>query len=76
MQANLSRQNALCNYIIFRIKAMEFLDILAEGPALGAELAPALDLLLDELERKQGSRFQREQFKAYLMSADPTAPLT
>jgi hypothetical protein len=48
----------------------------AETTELGAELAPALDLLLDELETKHGSKFQREQFKAYLMVADPTALVT
>jgi hypothetical protein len=48
----------------------------AEGTELGTELAPALDLLLDELEKKHGSTFQREQFKAYLMIADPTALVT
>jgi hypothetical protein len=48
----------------------------AEGTELGAELAPAFDLLLDELEKKQGSKFQREQFKAYLMIAHPTALVT
>jgi len=45
----------------------------AEVAELGAELGPALDSLLDELEKKQGSKFQRDQFKAYLMIADPTA---
>jgi hypothetical protein len=48
----------------------------AEATELGAELGPALDWLLDELEKKQGSKFQREQFKAYLMIADPTSLAT
>lgn len=48
----------------------------AEATELGAELGPALDSLLDELEKKDGTKFQREQFKAYLMIADPTALAT
>jgi hypothetical protein len=44
-----------------------------EGTELGAELESALDSLLDELEKKRGSKFQRAQFKAYLMIVDPTA---
>jgi hypothetical protein len=44
----------------------------AEATELRSELAPALDSLLDELEKKHDSKFQRDQFKAYLMIADPT----
>lgn len=44
----------------------------AEGAELGGELGPSLDSLLNELEKKHGSKFQRDQFKAYLMIADPT----
>jgi len=47
-----------------------------ETTELGSELGPALDSLLDELEKKQGPKFQRDQFKAYLMIADPTPLLT
>jgi hypothetical protein len=47
-----------------------------EGTDLDTELGPALDSLLDDLEKKQGTKFQREQFKAYLMIADPTALVT
>jgi hypothetical protein len=43
----------------------------AEATELSAELEPALDSLLDELERLHGgAKFQREQFKSYLMLAD------
>ncbi len=50
--------------------------LIAEGTELGAELGPALDSLMDELEKKQGSKFQRDQFKAYLMIADAKALAT
>ena len=40
----------------------------AEGRELKDELEPAIDSLLDDLEKEhRGSTFQREQFKAYLM---------
>ena len=42
----------------------------AEVKELNEELEPALDSLLDDLEKQHGSTFQREQFKAYLMVAD------
>jgi hypothetical protein len=45
----------------------------AEGTDLRTELEPALDSLLDEVEKKHGTKFQRAQFKAYLMIPDPTA---
>lgn len=44
----------------------------AEEKELGKELEPTLELLLDDLEKQQGgAKYQREQFKAYLMF--PTA---
>lgn len=40
----------------------------AEEKELGRELEPTLDSLLDDLEKQHaGTRFQRAQFKAYLM---------
>jgi hypothetical protein len=46
----------------------------AEAAEIGAELEPALESLLDELEKLHGgAKFQREQFKAYLMLADMKA---
>jgi len=43
----------------------------AEATELSAELEPALDSLLDELEKLHGeANFKREQFKSYLMLAD------
>lgn len=45
----------------------------AETTELAAELEPALDSLLDDLEHQHGTKFQREQFKSYLMIADSKA---
>lgn len=43
----------------------------AEATEIGAELESALESLLDELENlHEGTKFQREQFKSYLMLAD------
>jgi hypothetical protein len=45
----------------------------AEGSELKEELEPPLDSLLDDLEKKYpGSKFQREQFKSYLMIPSAT----
>lgn len=45
-----------------------------EASELRDELAPALESLLNEVEvRHAGTKFQREQFSAYLMIADVTS---
>ncbi len=49
----------------------------AEATELGTELEPALNSLLDELETlHKGTKFQREQFKSYLMIPDLKAAAT
>ena len=46
----------------------------AEEKEIGKELEPELDLLLDDLEKQQdGTKYKREQFKAYLMIANAQA---
>ena len=44
----------------------------AEARELANELEPAPDSLLNDLEKQQGTEFQRAQFKAYIMLPDTT----
>jgi len=50
-------------------KLFKFL-LKAEATELKDELEPAVDSLLDDLEKKYGVKYQRDQFKAYLMIPD------
>src|SRR5258708_1930048 len=54
MTANVARQNALRNYIIFRIKAMEFLDILALFNCLRANTTRQEELVALKAQVPQG----------------------
>ena len=38
------------------------------------ELEAALDSMLDEFEKEHGTKYQRQQFKAYLMITDTAQP--
>lgn len=80
MSTNVARQNALRNYLIFRIKAMEFLDILAlynclrankanqaEIPAVRTQAPEGLVPLLSFLEFRP-SQFTADSLKTVAVS--------
>lgn len=49
-------------------RLLDFFIMTAEQKELGDELGSALDLFLDEIEKRHGgAKFKREQVKAYLM---------